>query len=157
MLPSSVSGVVPIEEMQGDDPEDMELLRADYEKARSFLLNHTWCFGLGEVYFGEGIGGIISIFLMELDPAPSGVDQWLWVIVGDIPSAYFVIDQCPTPIDGLKWYIAEGRRWVELAYTGETSSDVMPVEVPADAYHAEILERRLNILERTLISTKEEN
>jgi hypothetical protein len=57
----------------------------------------------------------------------------------------------------LKWYIAEGRRWVELAYTGETSSDVMPVEVPADAYHAEILERRLNILERTLISTKEEN
>jgi hypothetical protein len=156
MLPTSVSGVVPIEQMRGDDPEDLELLRADFEKARSFLLNQTWCFGLGEVYCGEGIGGIMSIFLMELDPVPTGVDQWLWVIVGDIPSAYFVIDQYQTPIDALKGYIAARRRWVELAYGGETSPDVMPVDVPANPHYAEILERRLNILEK-FISPKEEN
>jgi hypothetical protein len=140
--------------MRGDDSQDTALLHADYEKARAFLLNQAWCFGIGQVYFGEGIGGIISIFLMELDPVPTGIDQWLWVITGDMPSAYFVIDDCATPIDALKWYIAERRRWVELAYVGETSSDVMPVEVPANAYHAEILERRLNILERILINPK---
>ena len=157
MFPSSLSGVVPIEAMRGDDPLDTELLRADYEKARSFLLRHKWCFGLGEAYFGEGVGGIVSIFLVQIDPVPICVDQWLWVIVGDIPPAYLVTDGSPTPMEALKTYIALGRRWVELAYASETSPEVMPVEVPADPYHAEILERRLNILEEILFGAKEQN
>ena len=157
MFPTAVSGVVPIEEMRGDDPQDMELLRADYEKAKDFLLRQKWCFGLGDIYFGEGIGGIVSIFLVQIDPIPTGVDQWLWVIVGDIPPAYLVIDECPTPIEALKAYIALRRRWVELAYASETSPDVMPVEVPSTPYHAHLLERRLNILERLLIGSNEEN
>lgn len=92
MHPPSVSGVVPIDDMRGDDSSDTELLRADYEKARAFLLKQTGCFGLGEAYFGEGIGGILAIFLIEIDPAPTDVDSWLWVIVGDIPPAYLVIE-----------------------------------------------------------------
>ena len=143
-------GVISIEEMRGEDQADTVLLHADYEKARAYLLNHKWCFGLGEVYFGKGIGGIVSIFLVELDPVPTGIDQWLWVVVGDLPSAYFVVDQCPNPTEALKWYIAERRRWVELAFEGKTSPDVMPVDVPASQYYAEMLESRLNILEKLI-------
>jgi hypothetical protein len=147
MLPASVSGVVSVEEMRGDDEVDTELLHADYTKARAFLLNQKWCFGLGNAYFGEGIGGIVSIFLMELYPVPTGIDQWLWVVVGDLPSAYFVVDECSNPLEALRWYIADRRRWVELAFGGETSPDVMPVDTPANPHYAEMLERRLNILE----------
>jgi hypothetical protein len=49
----------------------------------------------------------------------------------------------------LKRYIELRRQWVELAYASETSPEVMPVEVPEDPYHAEILEQRLNLLEQT--------
>lgn len=150
MLPPSVSGVLPIEEMRGDDQTDTELLRADYEKARSFLLSHKWCFGIGRAYFGEGIGGIVSIFLLELDPVPTGIDRWLWVVIGDLPAAYFVVDECANPTEALKWYITERRRWVELAFEGMTWPDVMPVDVPANPYHAEMLERRLNLLEKLI-------
>ena len=151
MLPSSVSGVVPIEEMRGDDQEDTALLRASYEKAEAFLLGQKWCFGFGDVYFGDGVGGVVSVFLVRIDPVPTGVDQWLWVIVGDLPPAYLVIDQSPTPVDALKCYIAEIRRWVSLAHESKTSSDVIPTNVPAAPEFAEKLDIRVNLLEEVII------
>lgn len=151
MLPHSVSGVVPIEAMQGEDQADTELLRTSLDVAQSFLLSQKWCFGLGDIYFGDGIGGIVSIFLMEIDPVFVGIDQWLWVIVGDLPPVYLVIDQSPTPIEALRAYIAEMRRWVALAHENKASPDVIPVNKPATSKYAELLESKLNALEEIVI------
>lgn len=147
MHPPSISGVVPADAMHGEDEEEQVLLRALFDEAKQFLLSHKWCFGIGETYFGDGIGGVIGIFLLELTPVPDNIDQWLWVIVGDVPSAYLVIDEAPTPVEALRTYITLMREWVELAYEGQTSPEVIPVNVPSTPEYAEMLEGRLNMLE----------
>ena len=88
MIPAGISGVVPIAEMLGDDEEETALLQTAYREARAFLLSHKWCFGIREMSFGAGLGRVVSVFLAQLDPIPTGVDEWLWVIVGDVPPAY---------------------------------------------------------------------
>lgn len=146
MHPDFVSGVVPIEQMAGDDSEDTALLHAAYEEARAFLLSQKWCFGIGEVYFGDGVGGVVAIFLMQIHPVPTGVDQWLWIVVGDIPPAYLVLDDCHTPLDALKTYIGLMREWVALALQGKQSEKVIPVSISATPENAELLESRLDVL-----------
>jgi hypothetical protein len=139
---------VPIDEMQGEDALELSLLMDLHDRARSYLLGQKWCFGIGETYFGDGIGRIVGIFLMEMKPLPTKIDPWLWVIVGGLPSAYLVIDTAPTPVEALRTYISLMREWVELAYQGRGARDVIPVNVPPTPEYAAMLESRLDVLDR---------
>ena len=74
-----------------------------------------------------------------------------WVIVGDIPSAYLVTDQCKTPSQAIRVYIEEMRKWIELAREGQTSHDVITANVPATPESADKLKTRLDTLEREIL------
>ena len=137
--------------MKGEDPDETTRLQADYRDARAFMLSRKWCVGLGEVYFGLGLGGVASVFVVEIDPQPTGVDRWLWVIVGDIPPAYLVLDECNTPVEALETYISLMREWVDLARIGQVSEEVIPVNIAAIPANAEMLEVRLNALAQNIL------
>src|ERR1700733_14275872 len=115
--------------MFGDDADDTAWLEGDLQAARRYLLSQKWCFGIRSMYFGAGIGGVVAVFLAELDQPASGVDQWLWVVVGDVPPAYMVLDVCPTPIVALEAYVELMRAWVDLAQEGKESDKVFPVNL----------------------------
>ncbi len=149
--PETIRGIIPSSEMAGDSADETALLRRDMESARCFLLSQTWCFGVGDLYFGVGLGGIVSVFLAEITLKPHHVDPWLWVIVGDIPPAYLVIDELPDPISALKTYIDIMQEWVELARLGESSSEVIPVNVDSTPENAEVLQKRLATLEKHIV------
>jgi hypothetical protein len=146
-----VTGVVPISQMIGDDEEETRLLHGLLTRAQAFLSSFAWCVSISELYFGEGIGGIFGVFFAHIHPSRTDIDTFLWIIVGDIPSAYLVTDRCKTPSQAIRAYIEEIRKWVELARQGKTSSDVIPVNVPATPEWAEILGRRLNTLEQEIL------
>jgi hypothetical protein len=121
------------------------------ERARDFISDFDWCESIREFYFGAGIGGVFAVFLAHIKPARPSVDEYLWVVVGDIPSAYVVIDDCPRPKEALEAYIWEMRKWIVLAKEGRTSEDVIPVNAPATPEWAKALEGRLNCLEQEMI------
>src|SRR5579863_4006108 len=102
-----VTGVIPLERMAGDDEEDTALLREMAERAENFLKSFSWCLAIRESFFGAGIGKIIAVFLFRISPLQSDVDEWLWVVVGDVPPAYLVTDHCKTPSEAIEGYIAE--------------------------------------------------
>jgi hypothetical protein len=149
--PETIRGIVPSAQIGGESPDEVARLRADLEKARRFLLSQRWCFGIGELYFGVGLGNVASVFLAEITPKPQHVDSWLWVIVGDIPPAYLVVDDLPEPIAALKAYVVLMHEWVELARCGESSEDVIPVNLPITQENAEMLQGRLTALEEHII------
>ena len=151
MLPAGISGVVPAEQMFGDDADDTARLEQDLQAARRYLLNQKWCFGIRSMYFGAGLGSIVAVFLAELDQRPSGVDECVWVVVGDVPPAYLVLDVCPTPIAALEAYVELMRAWVDLAYEGKQSDEVFPVNLLATPENAEKLQKRLEALTMTVI------
>jgi hypothetical protein len=149
--PSNITGIVPIEDMRGETDDETALLNSDSIRARNFILQQKWCFGIGKVYFGAGLGGVASIFLMEIVPLPTNVDRWVWVIVGDIPPAYLVTDGASNPINALEEYIELAREWVSLAYLSRASDEVIPVNRAPTPENAAILERRLNSLSKDIL------
>ena len=82
--------VVPIEEMKGNGEEDTVLLKAMLEEAANYLKSHKWCPEIEETYFGFGVGGIIAVFLFKFKKKIEGTDDFLWVVAGDLPPAYFL-------------------------------------------------------------------
>lgn len=146
-----VSGVVPVSEMAGEDAAETELLRGMEVEARNFLSSFEWCQEIKGFYFGSGLGGVFAIFFAHIAPASPEVDEFLWVVVGDIPPAQLVTDDSPNPKKALESYIGEMRRWVALAAEGKTSPEVIPVNVPATPEWAEALGGRLDFLEKKII------
>jgi hypothetical protein len=147
-----VKGVVPIDQMFGGDEEDTRLLRMMASEAQDYIQSFSWCKSVHEAYFGDGYGGIAAVFFFRIEPSNAEVDEWLWVVVGDIPSAYLVIDDCKTPSEALEGYIDEMSKWVELAKQGRSSKKVIPVNVPATPENADALGGRLKFLREIILS-----
>jgi hypothetical protein len=150
-LPAGIKGVVPIEAMVGENDEDTAYLSNMASAAEKYLRAFNWCRQILDGYFGDGIGGIVAVFLFHILPTRADVDGWLWVIVGDIPPAYLVIDRCKAPSEALEGYIEQMSKWVELANTGRSSNKVIPVPVPATPENATDLGKRLTFLKEMAV------
>lgn len=146
-----VTGVVPVSEMAGENAGEAALLLGMEAEARNFLISFEWCLEIKDFYFGSGVGGVFAIFFAHIAPAAPEVDEFLWVIVGDIPPAYLVTEDSPNPKEALRTYIEVMREWVTLAAEGKTSSEVIPVNAPATPEWAEALAGRLDFLEQKII------
>lgn len=93
----------------------------------------------------------MGVFLFRIVPASEGVDDCLWVIVGDIPPAYLVADESRTPSEALRTYIAEMRRWVAAAEAGQPADELIPLNVQATRATAIALRKRLDFLENDVL------
>jgi len=149
MIP--VSGVVPIDQMVGDCEEDTIQLRLLATKAADYLRPFPWCAAILESYFGGGVGKIFGVFCYHIVPARADVDEWLWVVEGDIPSTYIqVSDECRTPLALFETYDWGMSKWIELARQRQTSPEVPSVNVPPTPEWAEELNGRLHMLRHVI-------
>src|SRR5262249_27562849 len=111
----------------------------------------TWCKSVEESFAGIAIPGVVGVFLFRIEPVQSEVDSWLWVVVGDLPPAYLVVDDAPNPPCALKAYIDEMQRWVDAVKAGGSLEDVIPVNVTPTIEHARMLEQRLRFLAEEIV------
>jgi hypothetical protein len=146
-----VRGVAPVEQMVGGDDENTKLLRVMASGAESYIRSFPWCKNVREIYFGDGYGGVVAVFLFHIEPTRADVDEWLWVISCDVSPAYVVTDSCKTPSQALEGYIEEVSKWIQLAKQGRSSKDVIPVYMPATPENAADVERRLKVLREAIV------
>lgn len=143
--------VTPMDLISAESEEEKSLLVRFASDAEDFITSFSWCRGVQEKYLGNGVGGIVGVFLFHIVPQSPKVDEWLWVIVGDIPPAYLVLDKAKTPSAALKSYIDEMFRWISAVEAGRPTGDLIPVDVSPTAEHASMLRRRLNMLRNELL------
>ena len=148
----NLSTVTPLEEMTGDSAEDTDLLKNMAASAVSYVKQFDWCLAVAETLFGFGIGGVVAVFLVRIVPAIEQVDDVVWVVVGDLPSAYIVADDSSTPMAALSAYIAEIRRWIRAAASGESVADLIPVHQDPTPAMAIALQNRMDFLEREVLA-----
>ena len=132
------------------DPEDVALA----QKATRFLTAFRWCTAVNEAFLAFDSGYIIGVFLFRIEPRLVGVDDTLWVVVGDGPPAFLVCDNIPDWHSALRCYIYEMRRWVNAVRTGSGLKGVIPVNVSPTLQHADMLWIRLKFIEDYFIDDK---
>jgi hypothetical protein len=144
--------VVPATEIAGDGAKDTVLLKEMLAEASTYLSSFHWSSQIEQSYFGLGVGGIVAVFLFRVRPSEPNVDDWLWVVVGDLPPAYLVTDEAPNPACALKMYIGLMREWVKAVHEGQPTDELIPVNVDPTEEWANQLGGRLDFLEREVLS-----
>lgn len=142
--------LVPISSMVGEDDEETAQLGSILQDARSYLKGFSWCHDIRDEHYGLGVGGVVGIFLFEIDADP-GADPTLWVVAGDLPSAYLVTDEAATPCAALGVYCDIMDRWIRTVRSGGQLSEVFPVGVDPTEANAAQLEKRVIFLRNEII------
>lgn len=152
--PVNMSTVVSVDLMRGEDNEETSLLRQALAEARKYLRDFKWVGAIREEYFGLGIGGVIAVFLFRVD-GDADVDEWLWVVVGDLPSAYLVPDRATTPVEAIRIYCELMDDWVQAVHIGSGLEEVFPVKAEPSADNADLLRKRVCYLRDVLLPAYE--
>ena len=129
------------------DPE----IRKAADAAREYLEGFRWCGGITGLSLAFGVAGVVSVFRADFRPIGDGVDSTVWVVNGDLPTAYIAFDEGDTWQDALDGYVGEMQAWVDAVREGGSLEDLMPVHVTPTREHADMLGRRLAFLRERLI------
>ena len=146
-----ISRMTPVDLIEGESVIDKNLLTEMAAEARNFICSQEWCSHIDHQYLAYGVGGVVAVFLFEITPRSENVDKCLWGIVGDLPPAYIVVEDNPTPVDALDAYCSEMEGWVEAVEKGESIEDMIPVNAPATRDYAAQLKGRLQFLRSKII------
>lgn len=136
----------PIEAITADDPQEADRLRGLAVEALDYIQGFGWCPPLRQVLLAFGIGGIIGLFLVRFAEPAGGVDDALWVVSGDLPPAYFVTDDAPTPAEALSTYCDLMDAWVEAVLDNGDLDEAFPVDLTPTPEHALALREQLTFI-----------
>lgn len=139
-------------ERAGSRDEDAGAIRQLHDEAIAYLTRFRWCARVRAEYIGFAYPGIVAVFLFEIEPARSGVDEWVWIIVGDLPPAYITCEQSPNPASALDAYVGAMQEWVDAVRTGSSTDELIPVNVSPTTANAERLATRLKLLDEKILS-----
>jgi len=138
--------------MRGDDELDDKQLHEMADEAIRYAQSFAWCAELHEKYFGDGYGGIVALFLFRATIRGAEEPEWIWVIVGDLPSCYLEFDGFPSPRAALLRYIEGVEEWITAPESGRASrQDLPPIEVPPGLELMEALKGRMEILRTEIL------
>jgi hypothetical protein len=147
-----LSHVQPLSKFRGQDPDDGKLCRDLFDEATAYITSFHWCASVTERYVADCVGGIFALVLFHIEPAKSDVDEWIWVVVGDLPPAY-IAPASADPRDALGDYIEQMSKWVQAVSEGSSTDGLIPVNTPPTVEWADLLNRRLDFLKREILPT----
>lgn len=149
--PVNVENMKLVDSIVGEDAAETEVLKGMAKEAHDFICSHKWCEHMDCQYLAYGVGGVVAVFLVQITPASEEVDACLWVVVGDVPPAYLVVNDSPTAADALDAYCPLMEEWVEAVENGESVEELIPVNVLPSREWAEQLGGRLAFLRSKIL------
>jgi hypothetical protein len=117
------------------------------KEAEAYLNSFSWCLKTKKSWYEGNYStyDIIGIFLFEIEPIDESVDDFVWVIVGDIPSLY--LDKTITSgREVIEIYCELIEDWIYKVKKGYSLEDSVPVEIEETVENADLLELRIDLI-----------
>jgi hypothetical protein len=138
-------------EIRGESAEETALLRGMLVDARKYIQSYSWCPRIGSVRYAGGVGGIVAVFYVDLERPINRLDKALWVIVGDLPSAYLVVIPSDGVAKALSRYCVLMEDWCGAVLAGSGLAAVFPVEADPTFDNARALQKRIAFLRSEIL------
>jgi hypothetical protein len=122
-----------------------------HEEAKAYLMDFAWCRKIIQSYIYLNLGSNLCIFLFKIDNIASNDDDFLWVIVGDIPSMYLDIHGPRTTKQVLEDYVRLAEDWIDHVKLGKSIKNCYPFTAEPTIEMATLLEKRTLFMKNTLI------
>jgi hypothetical protein len=150
-LSVDLNRVTPAKQIAGEDHTETKLLREMLDRAEAYVRSFKWCPPVVERFLGYAVGGVVAVFLFKFSEKIKGSDDLLWVVVGDVPSAYLVTDNAPDPPSALTVYCEMMEAWGRAVLNGSSMDEVFPIGAPATRENANMLLSRTRFIREKLI------
>lgn len=124
--------------------DEEKYLRTLLDEANGFIKRQNWCKAIIAEKCGLVCDGAFGVFLFEIMPANSSADNFIWVIVGDLPPAYITCDDAKNAIAAVNLYLGAMDCWVEAVLNGKSVSGLIPVDAAPTKENALSLKGRLD-------------
>ncbi len=144
-----ISSLESLSTLSNKDNDDKVIIELSIE-AKNYLLSHPWCSSIEEEWLGLSWGYILCVFLFRIKSNYPDLDEYLWMVVGDIPPAYIDLGSAASAEEAIKCYIDIMNDWVFAVENNKPVEDYYPVEVPSTSEYASMLKSRLNLIENEL-------
>lgn len=151
--PINLRQLTPSHKIIGEDDSDTKLLNEMLQRAELYLRSFKWCPPITEKFLGCGVGGVVAAFLFRFAKRINDTDDQLWVIVGDVPSAYFVTDEAPNATTALSIYCDLMEAWAHAVSDGSSLENIFPVAAPATPEYSTMLLSRIRFIREQIIPT----
>ena len=137
--------------------EEIQTILSLYYNAKNYMEDFDWCVSIKKCWYDKdfGIYVKIGIFLFEIEPLNEDIDDFIWVIVGDLPSVY-LDKSITTGQEALEQYCKLMQEWVDNVKAGKSLEECYPVPVDPTIENAELLSSRISFVRRELLMTKDE-
>ena len=121
-------------------------------EARNYLNSFKWCGKILNGWLVKDWGYMLCLFYFEIDPIPeSGADNFIWIIVGDVPPAYIDIVSAKNELEALEVYVDLMEEWIDNAKRGKSVKDCFPINVEPSKKYANMLFNRIKIIKNDFI------
>ena len=137
----------------GDSEEDTVLLRGMYTQCVEYIQSFQWAPPIKSVCLAYGAGGVLAVFLVTFLRPIGDEDSQLWVVVGDLPAAYMVVDEAKTVDEALLIYCEMMSCWAEAVLGNRPLDNVFPVAAAPTKLNAELLISRITFIRRQIVPT----
>ena len=137
--------------------EEIKSIIGLFGDAEQYLKNFDWCVSVKNGWFDEEfrVYDKIGVFLFEIEPLNDTIDNFIWVIVGDLPSVY--LDRSvKSGREALEIYCDLMQEWADNVTNGITISECYPVPVDSTLENAELLTKRVTFIRRKLLTADKE-
>ena len=146
-----LTGLMPVAETRAETASETREILALATRAAHYLRGHSWCLGIQQQFTAVAFPRIVGLFLFQIVPSSKDVDEWLWVLAGDLPPAYLVTDDAPDPQSAIELYRDLMQQWVDAVLAGQPTDDLISVNVAPTRDYAEMLRSRLGLIDKLII------
>jgi len=140
-------------EIKGEDAEDTAQLRQLAAEARAYMEEFEWCPPIESVHMALGASGVVGVFLFQFAEVIEDDDDALWVVVGDLPSAYVIVEPDDDGIAALERYCEMMEDWAFNVLKDNSIEESFPVDAEATHENAEMLRQRIVFLRSEIIES----
>lgn len=137
--------------IKGDSEEDAMALKSMAQAARIYVESFDWACPIKDIHLTFGIGEVIAVFIVKFTSPLASGDTSIWVIIGDIPSAYMVADDIQTPQMAMEVYCDLMEDWANAVLDGSSLADIFPVRAEHCKENARSLLTRVGFLRKEVI------
>lgn len=126
------------------------------ERATQYLQGFPWCKAViaSSLYFN--LGEKLCVFLYEIDNAASKDDNFLWVVVGDLPPMYLDIYGPKNTVHVLADYVDLAKKWISVIEASLPVTDCYPFNIAPTMEMAVLLKQRVVLIENAILANMDE-
>jgi hypothetical protein len=139
-----------------DKTEFYSEVMALHKRAEAYLKGFKWCDEIKNCSLYTNIGRVFCIFLFEIENSASREDNFLWVIVGDIPSMYLDTFGPKTTKEVVEEFVGLAEDWIDSIKAGVGVDECYPFNTEPTLELAELLEKKVSFMKSTLMDNMED-